>query len=64
MGEIGGFLKIERVGIPYKDPIERVELEPYKEFVEIRSDQELAAQGARCMECGVPFCHNAARLGT
>lgn len=63
MGEIGGFLKIERVGIPYKSALERVELEPYKEFVESRPDEELAAQGARCMECGVPFCHNGCPLG-
>ena len=63
MGQTGGFLKIERVGIPYKDPIERVELEPYKEFVETRPDEELAAQGARCMECGVPFCHSGCPLG-
>jgi len=63
MGELGAFLKIERVGIPYKDPIERVELEPYKELVESRSDEALAAQGARCMDCGVPFCHNGCPLG-
>jgi len=63
MGETGGFLKIERVGIPYKDPVERVEVEPYLEFVERRSDEELSAQGARCMECGVPFCHDGCPLG-
>ena len=63
MGQTGGFLKIERVGIPYKDPVERVEVEPYLEFVEKRSDEELSAQGARCMECGVPFCHNGCPLG-
>ena len=63
MGETGGFLKIERFGLPYKDPVERVEVEPYLEFVERRSDEELGAQGARCMECGVPFCHNGCPLG-
>jgi glutamate synthase (NADPH/NADH) small chain len=63
MGEIGGFLKIERSGIPYKDPVERVAVEPYREFVVTRSDEELAAQGARCMECGVPFCHDGCPLG-
>ena len=47
MGEIGGFLKIQRSGIPYKDPVERLEVEPYKEFLVRRSDEELAAQGAR-----------------
>ena len=64
MGELGGFLKIERVGVPYDDPIERISGEhTYKEFVVQRPDDELAAQGARCMECGVPFCHNGCPLG-
>lgn len=61
MGELGGFLKIERSGIPYRDAEERVG--DFKEFVVQRSDEELAAQGARCMECGVPFCHNGCPLG-
>ena len=64
MGELGGFLKIERVGIPYDDPTERISGEhTYKEFVVQRPDEELAAQGGRCMECGVPFCHNGCPLG-
>jgi glutamate synthase (NADPH/NADH) small chain len=61
MGEIGAFLKIERVGIPYRDPAERAR--DFKEFTIRRPDPELAAQGARCMECGVPFCHNGCPLG-
>ena len=52
MGEVGAFLKIERVGVPYRDPKERVG--DYEEFAIRRPDPELAAQGARCMECGVP----------
>ena len=63
MGEIGGFLKIHRAGLVYKDPVERLEVEPFREFLVRRSDEELAAQGARCMECGVPFCHNGCPLG-
>jgi glutamate synthase (NADPH) small chain len=64
MGELGGFLKIDRVGIPYADPHERIEGEhTYREFLLQRPDPELAAQGARCMECGVPFCHNGCPLG-
>jgi glutamate synthase (NADPH/NADH) small chain len=64
MGELGGFLKVERVGVPYDDPTERIRGEhTYKEFVVQRSDEELAAQGGRCMECGVPFCHNGCPLG-
>ncbi len=61
MGELGAFLKIERVGVPYRDPSERAH--DFKEFSIRRSDEELSAQGARCMECGVPFCHNGCPLG-
>jgi glutamate synthase (NADPH/NADH) small chain len=61
MGEIGAFLKIERVGVPYRDATERAQ--DYEEFTITRPDDELAAQGARCMECGVPFCHNGCPLG-
>jgi glutamate synthase (NADPH) small chain len=64
MGELGAFLRIERVGVPYDDPVKRVEGDDaYREFLVTRSDEELAAQGARCMECGVPFCHNGCPLG-
>jgi glutamate synthase (NADPH/NADH) small chain len=61
MGELGAFLKIERVGVPYRDPAERAQ--DFKEFTIRRPDPELAAQGARCMDCGVPFCHNGCPLG-
>jgi glutamate synthase (NADPH/NADH) small chain len=61
MGELGGFLKIDRSNIPYRDAAERVG--DFKEFVVQRSDEELSGQGARCMECGVPFCHNGCPLG-
>ncbi|MEY2515390.1 MAG: glutamate synthase small chain [bacterium] len=61
MGELGAFLKIERVGVPYRDPVERAH--DFEEFLIRRSDDELSAQGARCMECGVPFCHNGCPLG-
>ena len=61
MGELGAFLKIERVGVPYRDPLERAK--DFEEFLIRRPDDELSAQGARCMECGVPFCHNGCPLG-
>jgi glutamate synthase (NADPH/NADH) small chain len=61
MGELGGFLKIDRSNIPYRDAKERVG--DFQEFVVQRPDEELAAQGARCMDCGVPFCHNGCPLG-
>jgi glutamate synthase (NADPH/NADH) small chain len=61
VGQVGGFLKIERHGIPQRDPHERVQ--DYREFTLERTDPELREQGARCMECGVPFCHNGCPLG-
>ena len=63
MGELGAFLKIQRAGVPYQDPADRVAQQPYQEILVTRSDEELSAQGARCMECGVPFCHNGCPLG-
>jgi glutamate synthase (NADPH/NADH) small chain len=61
MGKVGGFLQIERHGLLYRDAQARAA--DYQEFVVPRSEQELREQGARCMECGVPFCHNGCPLG-
>jgi glutamate synthase (NADPH) small chain len=61
MGELGGFLKIERRGVPYRDSAERAH--DYNEFLVQRPVGELRDQGARCMDCGVPFCHNGCPLG-
>jgi glutamate synthase (NADPH) small chain len=61
VGELGAFLKIERQGVRYRDAHERVG--SYQEFLVQRPVEELQAQGARCMECGVPFCHNGCPLG-
>jgi glutamate synthase (NADPH/NADH) small chain len=56
MGKLGGFLQIDRVDAPERAPADRVH--DYREFMQTLPDGELAQQGARCMECGVPFCHN------
>src|SRR5580704_3620730 len=61
MGKLGGFLQIERHGIPQRDPVERVH--DYSEFLLTRPVAELREQGARCMDCGVPFCHSGCPLG-
>lgn len=56
MGKDTGFMEIARE-LPARRPVEeRVHdwLEIYREFPE----EKLQAQGARCMDCGVPFCHN------
>jgi glutamate synthase (NADPH/NADH) small chain len=61
MGKLGGFLQIERHGVPYRNPHERAR--DYREFMLLRPESELREQGARCMDCGVPFCHNGCPLG-
>jgi glutamate synthase (NADPH) small chain len=61
MGKLGAFLQIERHGIPQRDPSERAH--DYREFLITRPVEELREQGARCMDCGVPFCHNGCPLG-
>ena len=54
MGKITGFLEIERADRPYVPAVERVKF--YKEFVRPLPDEEMSRQGARCMDCGIPFC--------
>jgi glutamate synthase (NADPH/NADH) small chain len=61
MGKLGGFLQIERHGVRHREPDERAR--DYHEFVLARPEPELREQGARCMDCGVPFCHNGCPLG-
>jgi glutamate synthase (NADPH/NADH) small chain len=61
MGELGAFLKIHRVGFDKRDPSERVR--DYKQYFGLQPDEELQRQGARCMDCGVPFCHEGCPLG-
>ncbi len=61
MGKLGGFLQIERHGVPQRDPAERAH--DYREFLLTRPVEDLREQGARCMDCGVPFCHNGCPLG-
>jgi len=61
MGELGAFLKIARAETPERPPGERVG--DHREFVRTLPLVELRQQGARCMECGVPFCHSGCPLG-
>ena len=61
MGELGAFLKIDRAEPLERDPAERVR--DVREFVRPLPLAELRQQGARCMECGVPFCHHGCPLG-
>jgi glutamate synthase (NADPH/NADH) small chain len=61
VGELGAFLKFTRADTPERPPAERVH--DHREFVKTLPLVELREQGARCMECGVPFCHSGCPLG-
>src|SRR5690242_18433706 len=61
MGEVGGFKKFARHKAADRAPAERVR--DHFEFVRALPLIELREQGARCMECGVPFCHHGCPLG-
>jgi len=61
MGELGAFLKIHRVGFDKRDPGSRVG--DYRQYFALQPEEELRRQGARCMDCGVPFCHEGCPLG-
>ena len=61
MGELGAFLNIHRVGFDKRDPGERVR--DYKQYFSLPPEEELRRQGARCMDCGIPFCHEGCPLG-
>jgi glutamate synthase (NADPH/NADH) small chain len=61
MGELGAFLKIHRVGFQKRDPSERVH--DYRQYFSLPTEDELRRQGARCMDCGIPFCHEGCPLG-
>ena len=54
MGKATGFLEYERVENAGQEPLERIKT--YREFHTPLSDEERRKQGARCMDCGVPFC--------
>ena len=60
MGKITGFLEFERKSTPYRKPAER--LKNWNEFYEPLSESELRQQGARCMDCGVPFCQTGSEI--
>ncbi|MBI4724831.1 MAG: glutamate synthase subunit beta [Rhodomicrobium sp.] len=55
MGKITGFLEIEREDRDYAPVSERTR--HFREFVLAPSDEDMKRQAARCMDCGIPFCH-------
>ena len=56
MGKPTGFLEIERRDRGYEPVAERVG--HYREFVNPLAEPETRSQASRCMDCGIPFCHN------
>ena len=61
MGKPTGFLEFTRELPAKRPPAERIK--DYYEFIERYSEQKLNEQAARCMDCGVPFCHSGCPLG-
>jgi len=61
MGKTTGFLEYGRKTEPYKPVDKRVK--DFKEFTLPLKEKELKEQGARCMDCGIPFCHSGCPLG-
>ena len=55
MGKVTGFMEYARRDRAY-EPVDR-RLRSWREFTLPLPDDELALQGARCMDCGIPFCH-------
>ena len=60
MGKVTGFLEIEREDRDYQPVVERIK--HWHEFVLPLADDEIRKQAARCMDCGVPYCHGVSRV--
>jgi len=56
MGKTTGFMEFDRKDRSYRPVAERVQ--HWNEFVEPLSEPEVKTQAARCMDCGIPYCHN------
>ena len=56
MGKPTGFLEFQRISESYEKAETRVK--HYREFIPHLSDDQARTQGARCMDCGIPFCNN------
>jgi glutamate synthase (NADPH) small chain len=56
MGKVTGFMELQRLEEGYEDPGARKQ--HWKEFVLRLDDGQASQQGARCMDCGIPFCQN------
>ncbi len=55
MGNPNGFLEIEKLDRTYEEPKKRIK--HFKEFLVPLENKKVSRQGARCMDCGIPYCH-------
>jgi len=61
MGKITGFVEFKRAKQPYRPVAERKK--DWNQVMRPYPDEDLKKQGARCMDCGIPFCHQGCPLG-
>ncbi|NJB37160.1 glutamate synthase subunit beta [Croceivirga sp. JEA036] len=61
MGKTTGFMEYKRMDESYAPVEDRIK--NYKEFTQPLKEEEVKTQGARCMDCGIPFCHSGCPLG-
>ena len=61
MGKVTGFMEATRQTPARRDSAERIR--DYLEIYADPSEEEIRTQGGRCMDCGVPFCHDGCPLG-
>jgi glutamate synthase (NADPH/NADH) small chain len=61
MGKITGFIEFKRAKQPYRPVAER--LRDWNQLMRPYPEDDLKKQGARCMDCGIPFCHQGCPLG-
>ena len=61
MGKTTGFLEFDRESESLRDKEER--LHDYKEVYKPVPEEQLRKQAARCMDCGIPFCHSGCPVG-
>ena len=61
MGELRAFVEVARMPTPQRDP--RARVVDYEEIYRVAPTEAASREGARCMECGVPFCHDGCPLG-
>ena len=61
MGKITGFMEVERTKQPYR-PVEQ-RLHDWNQVMDSWQPEPLKDQAARCMDCGIPFCHQGCPLG-